>query len=76
MTDSIEILHRMISNVMEIDRGDYPQKIKDDSKKIMNQSLDFTIEETSTGKINQLVIKEYRKRKERERLTDREDNKI
>ena len=57
----MDSLSNMMQNVLKIDVGNYPQKVKDDSKRFFNKALDFTVEELSEHKITRLVLEEYRK---------------
>ena len=61
MPDIMDSLNNMMNNVIRIDAGNYPQKIKDDSKRFFSKALDFTIEEFSVQKITRLVLEECRK---------------
>jgi hypothetical protein len=60
--DIATILDNMLKKVILIDEGDYPQKIKDDSKTLLNKSIDMIDKELSEQTINRLVVNEYRKK--------------
>jgi len=53
----------MKNMVLYIEANDFPQKIKDDSKREFIKALDFIIKELSPMSINKLIIEAYRKRK-------------
>lgn len=57
------ILDNIIKKVISIDEGDYPQKIKDDSKTILSKSISVVDKELSEQTINILVVDEYRKKR-------------
>jgi len=58
----LEILDRMIKMTVVIDGNvNYSQQIKDESKRILNYSLDYTLKESDPQKINQLVYAEFKK---------------
>ena len=63
MTQEIAgIMERMTKNVIFIDQNNFPQKVKDDSKNIWRESIDYLLEQTSPQKINQEIMNEYRRK--------------
>ncbi len=57
----VTILSKMIDNCVNINEGNYSQKIKDNCIKIVNNSLDFTNKEMSKENINRLINLEIMK---------------
>ena len=58
----LDIIQSMMEKVVIIDQGEYSQDVKDESKRIMNYTLDFVLEQTKESTINALVLDEYRKK--------------
>lgn len=58
-----DILNNMMQMVMTIDTGDYPQSIKDESKRELDKAFDMIVEELGETKINQLVYEQLKKNK-------------
>lgn len=63
MEEVMDLLNKMLQNVIIINTGDYPEKDKLESQQIMNSSFDEVIEQTSQETINMLVYKEWKSKK-------------
>ena len=55
-------LNNMMSNVIQIQNMNLPQQKKDEAKNIMNQTLDFVLEQSNSTTINKLVFEALKKR--------------
>lgn len=60
MQQILQSLQNMIQMCTIIDASNVSQKIKDDSKRIFRESLDFVVKESSPETINKLVMEEMR----------------
>jgi len=63
--DIIQTLKSMLEKTIAIQDMDLPTQTKDNTRNIMNQSLNMVIEQTSPRKINQIVLQELRKKHSR-----------
>lgn len=54
---------RIVSMVVVAQAKDYPQKVKDDTKRILIECVNMLVKETDPNTINQLVYKELKKKK-------------
>ena len=53
----------MIQKTVKIQQMDVSKQNKDSAIRIMGESLDMVIEQTSLRKINQIVMQEFRKKR-------------
>ena len=56
-------LTNMMKSVAIIHEGDYSQKQKDDSKRIMNESLDYANQELDGTELRRLLYVELKRKK-------------
>jgi len=66
MTAESEImdgLNRMLQTAIKVDVGDYPEKLKEDVRKIFRDALSFAVDELDPQKINRLVYQEMKKKR-------------
>lgn len=64
------ILNKILQGVVIIDRGDFSQQVKDESKRILSKSIDMTNEMLSSVTIDKIVYDEWRKKQNAKLMAD------
>ena len=61
-------MSNMLQMCVIIEAGNFSQKVKDDSKRIFINSVDYLLEQTSEKTINKLIMEEMRKKYNKKKL--------